>query len=250
MEHKPGRFVDVELIRPLEWIEEEDAAVGEVIWLELPEMHAAGDAEVLAISACPALETGSGPVITGTFRHEADELVEIRVSGQPDPLRCTEEHPFWSATRHEFVAARALRPGEEFETSTGTPALLTSITPRAGPETVYGLEVYGEHVYHVSPAGLLVQNASMKNQSAYRSLNDEDIANLQSGQGIRRSGAGSLAETILDSKRTKFIPTTEDFGVVQKYGDTKNYIRFRTHKIPAGQYMSQEQILSNKLLRR
>jgi hypothetical protein len=130
MEHQPGRFVDVVLIRPLGWIEEEEAAVGEVIWLELPEMHAAGDAEVLAISACPALEPGSGPVITGTFRHDADELVEIRVAGQPDPLRCTAEHPFWSATRHEFVAASVLRPGEEIETSTGTPALLTSITSR------------------------------------------------------------------------------------------------------------------------
>ncbi len=86
--------------------------------------------------------------------------MEIRVSGQPEPLRCTAEHPFWSATRHEFVAASGLRPGEKIETSTGTPALLTSITPRAGPETVYGLEVHGEHVYHVSQAGLLVHNAS------------------------------------------------------------------------------------------
>lgn len=35
---------------------------------------------------------------------------------------------------------------------------LTSITSRAGPESVYNLEVAGEHVYYVGSDGLLVHN--------------------------------------------------------------------------------------------
>ncbi|MCR9234719.1 MAG: hypothetical protein NXI29_27300 [bacterium] len=37
---------------------------------------------------------------------------------------------------------------------------VSSIEIRAGPETVYGLEVAGEHVYQIADAGLLVHNAS------------------------------------------------------------------------------------------
>jgi hypothetical protein len=36
---------------------------------------------------------------------------------------------------------------------------LTSITPRAGPEPVFNLEVANQHVYFVSEEGLLVHNA-------------------------------------------------------------------------------------------
>ncbi len=71
----------------------------------------------------------------------------------------TPVHPFWSVTRDDFVPAGELVLGEEVVTIDGQIWRLTSITPRAGPETVYNFEVAGEHVYYVTSDGLLVHNS-------------------------------------------------------------------------------------------
>ena len=71
----------------------------------------------------------------------------------------TAVHPFWSVTRDDFVPAGELVLGEEVVTIDGQIWRLTSITPRAGPETVYNFEVAREHVYYVTSDGLLVHNA-------------------------------------------------------------------------------------------
>ncbi|MEZ5944333.1 MAG: HNH/endonuclease VII fold putative polymorphic toxin [Planctomycetaceae bacterium] len=160
MSGESGQPVEVTLLRPLEWLEEAQAIPGEEVWLELPEMHIAGWAFVEGIDECPEVQTGLGPVVTGTFKHDADAVVDLQFEEQSEVVTCTPDHPFWSELRQEFVPASELMPGEAVATSTGHPAILTSITPRDGPITVYGLEVYGEHVYHVSSQGLLVHNVS------------------------------------------------------------------------------------------
>ncbi|HUG70711.1 MAG TPA: polymorphic toxin-type HINT domain-containing protein [Pirellulaceae bacterium] len=162
IEMQPGRFCHVELLRPIEWVEANEAEVGATIWLELPELFVEGNASVLAVEPCPPLDPGTNPMITGTFRHEAESVVDLYVECSREPIGCTSEHPFWSTTRDDFVAASELDVGEEVLTAYGNSARITSIVPRAGPETVYGLEVYGEHVYHVGGAGLLAHNASSR----------------------------------------------------------------------------------------
>jgi len=162
IEMGPGKFCDVELLRPLEWIEDCEAAPGSTIWLELPEMFVAGDADVLAIEACSPIDVGTNPIITGTFRHAAEQVVEVRVKGAAEPITCTSEHPFWSETHGIFVPASQLEVDEDVLTAYGNSARITSIVPRAGPQTVYGLEIYGEHVYHVGDVGILAHNASSK----------------------------------------------------------------------------------------
>ncbi len=104
--------------------------------------------------------TGTNPVITGTFRHLAPHVIDVHIAGSDDPIGCTPQHPFWSETRDDFVPASALEVGEEVLTAYGNSARITTIVPRAGPQTVYGLEVYGEHVYHVGEDALLAHNAS------------------------------------------------------------------------------------------
>ena len=160
MHKENGVPVEIELLRPIEWLIGNEVEPERSVWLELPEMHIAGWADIVGIEESPPLSPLSGPVVTGTFKHDADAVVVLKFDSQADEVTCTPDHPFWSERRHEFVAASDLLPGEPVATSTGQPALLTSITPRAGPTTVYGLEVYGEHVYHVSSSGLLVHNVS------------------------------------------------------------------------------------------
>ncbi len=188
MEHEPGKSVDAELLRPLEWLEEVGAKVGATIGLELPEMFVEGEAEVLAVQPCPPLEIGSDPLITGTFRHVADRVIELHAAGLAKPLVCTPQHPFWSVRRADFAPADHLEVGESVLTISGNSARITAIGQRAGPETVYGLEIYGEHVYHVGDAGLLVHNASSLSRGQLNNVEGEVFENTSRSRLSRNRG--------------------------------------------------------------
>ena len=58
MQKADGSQVQIELARALAWLEEHKAEVGGTIYLDMPEVGAQGDAQVLAIEPCAALRTG------------------------------------------------------------------------------------------------------------------------------------------------------------------------------------------------
>lgn len=158
-----GKWLTVELLRPLDWIEDEEAAVGETIFLDLEEMGAIGDADVVSIESCPPIQPGNGNVITGRFIHEVDqgEVVELRFTQQSEATRVTKNHPYWSVDRQAFTPAGELREGEQVESLTG-PTHVASITPSNYSGYVYNVEINGEHVYRVGTMGLLAHNACTK----------------------------------------------------------------------------------------
>lgn len=84
---------------------------------------------------------------------------ESKTTGESLSIGTTPDHPFWSVSRQEFVPAGKLELGEQVVTLSGKVTRLSDITPRAGPETVYNLEVEGQHTYFVSSDGVLVHNA-------------------------------------------------------------------------------------------
>jgi hypothetical protein len=154
-----GKRLDITLLRPLNWIAELQADIGTTIFLDLPEMGAQGLAKVLNIEPCPPIKPGKGNVITGTFHHEAANTIDLHVEGLSKPIGCTDNHPFWSVTRKEFVEAGKLQPGEELHLYSSQIAKVIQILPRPGPEQVHNLEVMNEHVYRVSDQGILVHNS-------------------------------------------------------------------------------------------
>jgi hypothetical protein len=145
-------------LRPLSWIKESNAQISATIFLDLPEMGAQGLAKVLNIEPCPPIKKGRGNVITGTFHHEAANTIDLYVEGLPKPIGCTDNHPFWSVTRNEFIEAGKLQQGEALQLHNGQTAKVIQILPRPGPERVHNLEVMNEHVYRVSDQGILVHN--------------------------------------------------------------------------------------------
>jgi hypothetical protein len=156
---KPNaKRLDITLLRPLNWISESQADIGTTIFLDLPEMGAQGFAKVLNIEPCPPIKHGKGNVITGTFHHEAANTIDLYVEGLSKPIGCTDNHPFWSVTRNEFIEAGKLQPGEELHLYSGQTAKVIQILPRPGPEQVHNLEVMNEHVYRVADQGILVHN--------------------------------------------------------------------------------------------
>ena len=152
-------FVDIALIRPVDWMESLGVRQGATITLDYPEFGAVGPAEVMAILPCPEIEAGTGEVVTGTFKHSSGDILDIQIESEPKPIGTTGNHPWWSEERQKFVEASELKPGETLRTADGKLTQIISITPRANAEIVYNLEVNREHVYYVGERGLLVHNS-------------------------------------------------------------------------------------------
>ncbi len=149
------------LLRTLDWIEDYGAHEGGQIYLDMPEMSAVGLADVIAIEPCPEIQPGPGRLVTGTFCHTAGIVLDLKVESESKPIGVTPTHPFWSVSRQDWVAAGELRIGEGLETLNGT-TVVESIIRRPGCETVYNIEVEGDHVYRVGESGILVHNLSQK----------------------------------------------------------------------------------------
>jgi hypothetical protein len=154
-----GSWADVKLLRPVSWLEEQQAKVGGTVEIAVPECGIEGHAQVLAIGDCPPIMSGKGHVVTGTFRHGAVKTVDLKVQGLEHSIGCTPNHPFWSEDKQKFVRADALRPGERLHTLRGL-AKVVAVVPRAGVESVFNIEVQRTHVYRVTDEGILVHNGS------------------------------------------------------------------------------------------
>jgi hypothetical protein len=160
MTKENGLGIWVDLLRPLAWIEEHDAKPGSTIFLELPEMGAVGDAAVTYLGPCPKIQIGTGTVVTGTFKHQADEntnVVNLKLEDQIELTGVTNNHPYWSEDRQDFVELGRLRTGELVDTVYGLKHVV-SVKPVEHDSFLYNLETC-EHVYRVGSLGTLVHNS-------------------------------------------------------------------------------------------
>ena len=152
-----NEYVDIQLLRPESWIEEHQLEVKRQVTLDLQELGVSGVAELISIDACPEISSSNGQIVTGKFVHHSNDLVEIQVAGLEEPIRCTANHPFWSATKQEFVRADQLSKGEFLQGLDSQLAVL-SVSESASRDQVMNLEVQFDHVYLVSHLGVLVHN--------------------------------------------------------------------------------------------
>ena len=155
-----GVEYDLAFLRSRSWLA--GKVVGDELPLSLPEMGLEGTAWITAVEPCPPIEPDDGtgrPVVTGTMRHLAANVLDLAVEGLDEPLGVTTTHPIWSEDRHNFIPAAELTVGERLRSLGGTPARIVRITPHRGPPVaVYNLEVDAQHVYRVGQTGLLVHN--------------------------------------------------------------------------------------------
>lgn len=160
MTKESGLGLWIDLLRPLTWIEEHNAKPGSTISIDLYEMGAVGDAEVTYVGPCPPIQPGTGAVVTGTFKHQADEnsnVVNLKLEDQIELTGVTANHPYWSEDRQDFVEVGNLRVGELVDTEYGLKHVV-SVTPIEYSEFLYNLETT-EHVYRVGSLGTLVHNS-------------------------------------------------------------------------------------------
>jgi hypothetical protein len=184
--------------------------VGHTLELNLPELGADGPAQITADRHCPASEPDDGAgrrLVTSVFRHAAANVVELFTSDSHDPIGVTENHPFWSEDRQEFIPAGELRPGERLRKADGSFAQVTDIVPRQGPPVpVFNFEVDGQHVYFVGVDGLLVHNTcalnisntvvSFPKEHHIASIYDDRFAGLFKQAGIGMNSAFNKVKII------------------------------------------------------
>ena len=155
----------------------EPLIVGSTIFVDLPEHGISADFTVSAILPCPTPNPSDGYLVTTKFIHENAEILDLRIEGSADVIGTTSSHPFWSEDRQQFVAAGALRVGENLRLADDTTRRLESLTLRENRETVYNIEVDGEHDFYVGEDGVLVHNTC-----------DWRMWEKQAGKYFRRKG--------------------------------------------------------------
>lgn len=155
----------IETMQPPEWLATHNIRLGgsAPIPFDLEEMGGTQGlkATVVKIEACPAIPDGPGRVVISTINHlnkNCCDLVLQSGSGGTERIIATDIHPFWSATRQEWIAAIDLSEGELVSGLHGQTHWVQSVTRTAGTHRVYNMTVETDHVYRVGLLNVLVHN--------------------------------------------------------------------------------------------
>jgi len=152
-----GALVEMQLLRPMQWVEELELTVGGTLAMQLLEMEVDGLAEVTSIADCPEISDGRGSVVTGRFvTHQVSNLIEVTLA-TGTRFTGTTTHPVWLPDHQLWVPIVSLLEGDRVDTLDG-PVAIASLTRLATIANVYNLEVHGHHVYRVTNDGVLVHN--------------------------------------------------------------------------------------------
>jgi len=154
-----GDVIELEMLRPSQWLSEVGAAEGKWIGLSLDELELIGPAQILSIDPVPEPRQGPGHVVLATMSHWNGYVLDLRLEGTGEVLGATDTHRFLSLERGDWVPARELEEGELLAGRQG-PVRLLSIAAKPGVHRVFNLEVEGEHSYTVSRAGVLCHNTN------------------------------------------------------------------------------------------
>ena len=199
----------------------QNAKPGDQLPLAYEELGILGVGLVLDAKPCRRIAsrpTGRHCLVTTTFKHDSQAIIEITVDRTPIPLRGTANHPFWSVDRKEYVQAGQLRIGESLLTADGVTAsvVTTSVTNEA--EVVYNIEVQGEHAYYVGPSGILVHNAkNYRSDSLFRALRPDEWQSLMEWQRLQPKGISKDIEAHVQQLPTRYISASETLEGARRF---------------------------------
>ena len=158
IERDDGATVDVELLRPSTWIEQNGLTANQRLPIHIPELEVSGLATVHSVESCPTLAVGEGSFVTGRFvTRRVEQTSELELE-DGSTIEGTPIHPVWSLDRNDWTPFGDLQDGELLQSEFG-PIAVTKRRVHNKPTAVYNIEVHGEHVYQIGELGLLVHNA-------------------------------------------------------------------------------------------
>jgi hypothetical protein len=133
-----------------------------------------------------------------------DDLMDVTVvsHGTPSVVHTTAHHPFWDATRHAWVEADRLTPGDQLRSVDGATVTYTSETVVPGTADMWDLTITSDHDFyiHTVDAGtVLVHNCPSD-------------ADLEAAGRARGSGPRALKQLAKEAN--------ENGGVTREDADT------------------------------
>ena len=159
LRRKDGAVVEMQLLRPVEWIENLELSVGSEFKLTLSEFEVNGNASVTAIGPSCEIADGEGSVVTGRFAtRQVSNLVEVTLENGTT-FTGTTTHPVWIPEKHDWVELGDLKKGQRLATLSG-PMAVTKVSRPMRVSDVFNIEVHGHHVYRITEDGILVHNNS------------------------------------------------------------------------------------------
>jgi RHS repeat-associated protein len=143
------------VLRPPEWLPHVDPDGDGTFELELPELRLRGLAHVIHVRGPPAIVDAPGRVVLSTVEHRVESVLALSFDDDSEVVT-TPNHPFYSVSRG-WTTAGELQLGEAVETPDGERTLASAEYQNA-PQSVFNLEVEGDHEYLVGESGLRVHN--------------------------------------------------------------------------------------------
>ena len=158
MTREDGSELEVEMIRPTSFWQQQGAVPGAQVFMEFPELEVSTHATVRKVQTCPPIAEGSGNVVTARIvTLTAADLVDVELE-TGETIAGTPPHPIWSVEEEDWVELGDLEVGDFVLTDDG-PIEVVSVDYRTTAETVYNVEVHGHHIYQIGDAGVLVHNS-------------------------------------------------------------------------------------------
>ena len=217
-----GAVVEMQLLRPVEWVENLNLSVGSEFKLILSEFEVDGNAVVTAIGVCCEIAIGEGSVVTGRFvTRQVSNLVEVTLENGTI-FTGTTTHPVWIPEKHGWVELGDLQEGEQLETLAGPMAAVAVRRPTQVSD-VFNIEVHGHHVYRITEDGVLVHNNSSLVVSRLELASGLDLSGAKALSHIRKH-AGHARDTArrLGLARPDSLDDVAAFlGQVVKKGETR-----------------------------
>lgn len=160
--------VEVELLRPFEWLEQNlaETTTGEVgLWIEFPEVEIRGFVADLVLARFErptdwsSIGSGSSMPVISILRSVSEDVGTLTV--ESEQIGVTGGHWIWSRTQGRWVDARRLGGCESLAVADGGSVAVEAPFVRSGsPATVWTLEVVGARTFKVGRRRLTVHNAA------------------------------------------------------------------------------------------
>lgn len=231
LERDDGVMVDIQLLRPVDWLEAVGLTEGAEFHVTLPHTHATGVARVFEVGPCPSIAEGEGNVVIGRFEtRNAHDLVIVTLDDGTS-ITGTCIHPVWSLDRLEWVELGQLKEGEVLLGIDG-PVNVGRIKFLNASQPVYNLEILGEHVYCVGKLGVLSHNTGpgqncsfiMKPQAPVKAANLPSIKKLTIDMVHVASGhmkGGSRVSSIKDLFPATWTKAQVEKAIKESYKTAK-----------------------------
>jgi hypothetical protein len=128
-----------------------------------------------------------------------DDLMDVTVTsgGTASVVHTTAHHPFWDATRHAWVEADRLTPGDQLRSVDGSTVTFTSEVIVPGTADMWDLTITSDHDFYIHPVDattVLVHNCPPSDAELAGRAKSSDTSALRDLAKIARSKGGVSEE--------------------------------------------------------